>query len=354
MIKISKRTINFVILIFGLIFLFAFQETNIKTISNTIKIFLESVLPSLFPFIIFTNIIINSELITNITSIFKKNSYLISVIIIGFLCGYPMAAKIAYKYYQEGFLSKKQVDFLMSFTNNCNPIFILSTIGVCVFKNINIGIILCISHYLSSILIGIIYFTHNIIHKNIEKSNSFSNNCIKKLHKSIFEIVDDSIKNSFLVIGNIFAFIAIFNMIFKIIEKILLKFNISKNIIYILSCMFEVTDGCRLLYLNSTFNFNILLSFISFALGFSGLSIIFQIYSCIYKSKIKVFHIIKFKFLQGILSFIITFIILNVKNNITTGENVLSLKKYNSSSYFIIFACLLFLIIYAIKKVTQK
>ena len=51
---------------------------------------------------------------------------------------------------------------------------------------------------------------------------------------------------------------------------------------------------------------------------------------------------------------LITFIILNVKNNITISENVLSLKKYNSSSYFIIFACLLFLIIYAIKKVTQK
>lgn len=354
MIKINKKTTSVILLILCLLFLFIFQQTNYITVKNTITIFLNSVLPSLFPFILFTNILINSDIISQLTSIFKKFSNIISVIIIGFLCGYPMGAKITNKYYLDGKISKKQAYFLMSFVNNCNPIFILSTIGICVFNNIYIGLILCISHYLSSLIIGFIYFTHNsIIHEIEEKSNVFNQNSNKKLHKSFFEIVDDSIKSSFIVLGNIFAFILIFNLIFAILENILLKLNISPNIIYTLSCMFEVTNGCRLLYLNSTLNSNLVISIISFALGFSGFSIIFQIYSCIYKAQVKLTHIIKYKLLQGSLSFFITFIVLMLKDN--TIKNIpLDLLKFNATSYFVFFSSLLFIFVYTIKKVTQK
>ena len=339
-----------ILLILCLSFLFIFQQTNYITVKNTITIFLNSVLPSLFPFILFTNILINSDIISQLTSIFKKFSDIISVIIIGFLCGYPMGAKITNKYYLDGKISKKQAYFLMSFVNNCNPIFILSTIGICIFNNIYIGLILCISHYLSSLIIGFIYFTHNsIIHEIEEKSNIFKQNSNKKLHKSFFEIVDESIKSSFIVLGNILAFILIFNLIFAILENILLKLNISPNIIYTLSSMFEVTNGCRLLYLNSTLNSNLVISIISFALGFSGFSIIFQIYSCIYKAQVKLTHIVKYKLLQGSLSFFITFIILMLKDN-TINNIPLNLLKFNATSYFLIFSSLLFIFVYTIKK----
>lgn len=354
MIKINKRTTSVILLIICLLFLFIFQQTNYITVKNTITIFLNSVLPSLFPFILFTNILINSDIIAYVTSIFKKFSNIISVIIVGFLCGYPMGAKITNNYYLDGKISKKQAYFLMSFVNNCNPIFILSTIGICVFNNIYIGLILCISHYLSSLIIGFIYFTHNsIIHENLEKSNIFKQNSNKKLHKSFFEIIDESIKSTFIVLGNIFAFILIFNLIFAILENIFLKLNISPNIIYTLSSMFEVTNGCRLIYLNSTLDINLVTSIISFALGFSGFSIIFQIYSCIYKAGIKLKYIIKYKLLQGILSFLLTYIILMIKNNALKSINF-DFLNFNTTSYFILLTSLLFILVYAIKKVTQK
>lgn len=354
MIKINKKTTSVLLLIICLLFLFIFQQTNYTSVKNTVNVFLSSVLPSLFPFILFTNILINSDTISQVTSIFKKYDNIISVVIIGFLCGYPMGAKITNKYYIDGKISKKQAYFLMSFVNNCNPIFILSTIGICVFNNIYIGLILCISHYLSSLIIGFIYFTHNsIIHENDEKSNVFKQNSIKKLHKSFFEIVDDSIKSSFIVLGNILAFILIFNLIFAIIENILLKLNVSPNIIYTLSSLFEVTNGCRVLYLNASLNTNLVISLISFALGFSGLSIIFQIYSCIYKAGIKLGHILKYKLLQGTLSFIITYLILTIKDNAFCSIKI-DLLNFNATSYFILFTSLLFIFVYTIKKVTQK
>lgn len=359
MIKFNNKISKLVILIIGLLSLFIFQESNFLTVKNTVNIFFSSVLPSLFPFILFTNIIINCDLISSITNIFKKYSHLISIIIIGFLCGYPMGAKITYKYYIDGKITKKQANFLMSFANNCNPIFILSTIGICIFNNIHVGIILCISHYISALVIGFAYFTHNnIIHEDSQKSNSFKKNGFKNLHKSIFEIIDDSIKSSFVVLGNIFAFIVIFNIIFAAIETILIKLDVSNSLIYSLSALFEVTNGCRLIYLNSNLDFNIIICLISFMLGFSGLSIIFQIYSCIYKANIKVYHIIKYKLIQGIISFAITYIILKFKNikttNISLSSSLSNTLEFTSSSYFIIFVSILFVLVFAIKKVTQK
>ena len=353
MITLNKKYIKISIFIICLVLLFAFQKTNYLSVKSTVEIFLSSVLPSLFPFILFTNIITKSNIINLITSIFKKFNNIMSVIIIGFLCGYPMGAKTTYEYYENNKITKKQAYFLMSFANNCNPIFILSTIGICVFNNLSIGIILCISHYLSALLIGIIYFLHNnIIHENVGKSNIINKNKGKILHKNVFEIVDESIKSTLIVLGNIFSFILIFNLLFSIIETILLKLNIQNSIIYTLSALFEVTNGCRLIYLNSGLLLNMIICITSFMLGFSGFSIIFQVFSCIYKANIKLSHIIKYKLIQGILSFIITYFIVNIKN--IPNKCTINLSNFSTTSYFIIIVSLLFIFVYSLKKVTQK
>ena len=55
-------------------------------------------------------------------------------------------------------------------------------------------------------------------------------------------------------------------------------------------------------------NFNI--SIISFLIGFGGLSVLFQVYSIIAKENISIKPYIYGKLLQGIFSFLITFLLL--------------------------------------------
>lgn len=305
-------------------------------------------MPSLFPFILLTNIIILSGVSKYITKISKKYGNLLYAGIIGFICGYPMGAKATCSLYNENMITKKQAYFLMSFANNCNPIFILSTIGICVLDNISLGILLLFCHYASALIICIINFTHNdIIHENVQNLNSFSIIKDKKLHKSIFEIVDTSIKATFVTLGNILAFILIFNLFFSVFEIILLKLNISKNIIYSLSGLFEVTNGISQIYLNTELSFNTTLSIISFMLSFSGFSIIFQVYSCIYKIPIKLGHIIKWKIIQGILSSLFTYFILSIVN---ISKLNISMGYFNTASYFIIIVSFLFILTISLKK----
>ena len=48
-----------------------------------------------------------------------------------------MGAKAVNEYLDKKEITIKQANFLMSFANNANPIFILSTIGIAMYNNIN-------------------------------------------------------------------------------------------------------------------------------------------------------------------------------------------------------------------------
>ena len=58
-------------------------------------------MPSLFLFILFTNIILELDIKNGLKRIFKKNYSLIYIAIIGMFCGYPMGAKAVSKFYDK-------------------------------------------------------------------------------------------------------------------------------------------------------------------------------------------------------------------------------------------------------------
>ncbi len=350
MISLNSKLSKFLFIIIIIFFLFFFYKSNYNVVLSVTNMFLSSILPSLYPFILFSNILVLSNTLNVFKPILKKYTNIAICIVIGFLCGYPMGAKTTYKYLCENKITYTQAKFLMSFINNSNPIFILSTVGICVLNNLNLALILCASHYLSAIVIALFSITHNnIIHESKEKSNEFSKISYKVLHKNFFDILDESIRNSFIVLGNIFAFTIIFNLIFSIVEDILIRLNASMNIIYFISGLFEVTNGIKMISLNSNLSLNAQMLIISFLLGFSGLSIIFQIYSSVYHSKISILYIIKYKLLQGMLSGVITTLLMGIINH---TSKVIDISIINEKIFFVIIVSILFSITYAIKKVT--
>ncbi len=341
-----KQLFKLFIFIFSIAILLVFSKENFESVKQSITMFISSVAPSLFPFIFFTEFILGTEIIIllaefigkYIQKIFGTSKNSTIAIIIGFLCGFPMGAKAVSNIYEKGIISKKEANRLLTFVNNNNPIFILSTIGIAAFHNISIGILLLISHYLSAILIGFfgnIFNTLFIIHKKDKNLNSFNENNIKsKLifekkysNISFFDLVKKSILNSFVTLGMILGFIILFNLFFSIIKVVLVNLNVDSNIIACLSGLFEVTKGIMNVSITDIpIQNKILIS--SFLLGFSGLCIISQIYSTVYMHKISIKNILFPKFLQGIFSFFITYILLRYGNfNITETQTV-----FNNSS----------------------
>lgn len=371
-----KNILNTLIFTVSLLALLIFSKDNFESVKKSVSIFISSIIPSLFPFIFFTEFILNTDILTTIqnctgklfSKLFSVSKNAAPAIITGFLCGFPMGAKTVASLYGKGDISREESEKLLKFINNCNLAFILSTIGVGILYNIKLGLILALSHYIASILIGILFckkHSSNIIHKNDVKLNTF-NQINSNLNQNIFEVIKKCIKNTLVTLGMILGFMIIFNLLFSIVSKFLTMINVNNDVIAVLSGIFEVTAGVKNVY-ETSLDLKVKLIFISFLLGFSGLCIICQIYSTISKYKFSFKKLLLSKFIHGIFSMGITYILINYTNILdgetinvysSIDENVRDYYVYNMKYAYLIstFSIILLLFIYYIirKKVAHK
>ena len=75
----------------------------------------------------------------------------------GISLGYPVGAKIVSTLRMENSCTKTEAERLLAFTNTSGPLFIIGSIGVGMFGNNKIGILLLITHFVSSIIVGILF-----------------------------------------------------------------------------------------------------------------------------------------------------------------------------------------------------
>ena len=310
-----------------IITLIAFSTTNLQAAKDGLKLWANSVVPSLFPFFVATEILCNTNLVyvagkylrKPIQKIFNVPGEGAIAIIMGIISGYPTGAKIVVNFRERNICTKEEGERLLAFTNNSGPLFILGTVGISLFRDVRIGYLLLISHIISSLIVGIIF-------KNWKKGNLKSyTNLVEKVEKpknigirDLGEILGIAIKKSIITILNIGGFIVIFSVILSILENSGF-FSITENICKIfgitsgigtslISGIIELTNGVSKLSLLG--NSNIYIIFASFLLGFGGISVLLQVYSVISKSDISIKPYFYGKLLQGVIASIITIVIL--------------------------------------------
>jgi len=342
-----KTIITNIIIFFVIFYLLLNSKILVASISSSCNIFLSSLLPALFPYLFITEILINSNKITNLSlgietllsKMFKVPPNATSCIVVGFLLGYPNSAKYIAKLY-----SKKEIDYplakkLVSFTSNANMSYIIATIGLTIFKSFSIGIILLISHFLSAIIIGMFVssYNNNIIQQTKTNSNSF-----EKIY-SPFELLYISIYGTLKTLGFIFAYTIIFSLIPQLVFNLL---PLSKTLEALTLGVFEISNGVKSLScLNISLSLKLVL--ISFVLSFSSFMILTQIFSFIYTTKVKFKDLLKYKFLQGVVSSIITYVIMHFYTPIVPA--LLNLDNYTKTvSYLPDYAYLIILLIVCI------
>lgn len=125
------KGISIVILFFVML---AFPKAVFSGASEGLLLWFQIILPTLFPFLLISNLLVGTGNIFYISSLFGKIlSTLFHVskngsfaVITGFLCGYPMGAKVTADLVSSGKISKEEGKYLLSFCNNTSPIFIMN------------------------------------------------------------------------------------------------------------------------------------------------------------------------------------------------------------------------------------
>ncbi len=170
--KTFLRILPCAAVIFGLLI---FPKCSFHYAGIGLTTWFDRMIPTLFPFMVITGIMIRMEL----TGIFAKffspllnplfslRDDCLYVIITGFLCGFPMGAKICAELYAKGNLSRREAQYLLSFCNNIGPIFfigfVMSTLQITGYST-GLSVMLCLfGMYGLPFLYGIV-LRHTVYH----------------------------------------------------------------------------------------------------------------------------------------------------------------------------------------------
>ena len=304
----KTKIINTIIILLcsiTLIELFINKILIFNTISYSLKIWTQTLIPSLFPIFIISDILINYNITTYIpetikkifTKLFNISDNIVTIFFLSILSGFPSAARNIKIMYNKKLISKEEASHALIFTHFANPLFILGTVSIYFLKNKKLGIIILLSHYLPNILLGII--TRNI--NTPSKINKITKKENIRFPKVMLNAIKNSIDTLLMILGTLTCFLIISSLI---INKI--KLNTYNSTI--LKCILEITMGLKSLSnLNISNIYKTIIS--SMALSFGGLSIHMQILSFIEEENISYKKFLIARIYHSILSGILAYIL---------------------------------------------
>lgn len=263
------------------------RETSIASARAGIQVCLQSVIPSLFPFMVLSSMI-NSFLV-------GKHLYILDPIakfcciplchsrylIPSFLGGYPVGAQIISADWKQGRLSKEEANRMLSFCSNAGPAFLMGII-MPQFTAQWMAWALWGIHIGTALIIGSLLPQASILNKCPCTSDQRTENIMKQSIQSL-------------------SYICSWVILFHIITGSLSKWVLFRFPILIQAAatgLLELTTGCCLLYQIQNEELRFILC--AGLLGFGGICVLMQTISAVQGLSIQSY--LKGKILQCILS----------------------------------------------------
>ncbi len=231
----------------GIVILFVIMLVSPKAVftgaSEGLLLWFQIILPTLFPFLLITNLLmttgnmhlISSAFGTILTRIFHVSQNGSFAVVTGFLCGYPMGAKTAADLAVSGYISKKEGQYLLSFCNNSSPVFILNFVVWKTLGNDALLVPTLVILIISPVIVS--FFTR--------KNCSFYN--LKKVCHSktawSFQEVDNCIMDSFETLVKVGGYIILFSVLLSLFESLPMQIPTLHAFLPLL----EITNGLVLL-----------------------------------------------------------------------------------------------------------
>jgi len=280
-----------------------------ESIIYSLNLWVTTLIPSLFPFFIISDILINYNITTYIPQYFKKicqllfniTDNMLTILLLSLLSGFPSNARNTRIMYDNQEITLEEANHILIFTHFANPVFILTTIAIFFLNNKILGPILLISHYCSNFILG--FFFRNSFH-NSKTSNSHP----KNNNKQIGTILVTAINKSIDTILSICGIVTIFLLLSTLLVDTL---NLSSYNTMILKGIFEITIGVESLSkLSIPMIYKAIIT--SGFLAFGGLSVHLQVKSQLTNTPINYHYFFLGRLYQTIISIIITYFLCQI------------------------------------------
>lgn len=269
--------------------LLTYPKESLALSLTGLQLWFNRMVPTLLPFMILSGIMIRLNLTEHIvkiispvlTPLLRISLNGLYAVAIGFLCGFPMGARVIAELYENHKLSKEEASYLLAFCNNIGPVyfisFVLPTLGLKLTAPYLFG--------MYGLPLGYGIFLRYTFYRNRIPMSCFIRPSRKLKHilfaaerkspASLLDTLDDSILSGLYSISKLGGYMVLFNLL-NLVPQILFEIIGSTN--YdpgaAINCMLEITSGISRIGDRSPL-------LVLLLLPFGGFSCIAQTYSMI-------------------------------------------------------------------------
>lgn len=269
--------------------LLAFPKESLAFSLTGLQLWFNRMVPTLLPFMILSGIMIRLNLTEHVvkiispvlTPLLRISLNGIYAVTIGFLCGFPMGAKVIADLYSCHKLSKKEASYLLAFCNNIGPVYFISF----VLPTLRLQLVLpyVFGMYGLPLCYGV-FLRYTFYKKQLPASASMQpsyglKNILTAAEGpspvSLLDTLDDSILSGLYNIAKLGGYMILFNLLNLIPQAFLRSIPIGgTDSGAIINCFLEITSG-----INRMGSYAPLI--VLLLLPFGGFSCIAQTYSMI-------------------------------------------------------------------------
>lgn len=291
--------------------LLLFPQFSVKGASDGLLLWFQVVLPALAPFMICTQLIAAaggsrllmkpfSPVFRGIFGLSEEGSY---VLLCGLLCGYPLGAKLCADFLQSGKITRAEANYLFSICSHPSPMFLIGYVQPMLGGFVPpLALIFCI--YLP--ILPIAALSRKFY--NFRKPDKVTDRGQGKPQTAVCWTLEDILLSSseaMVLIGN---YIMLFSILAEWIRHLSL---LPPQIQALLSGMAEITTGCRSIC--QIFPKRAAAIPIIGAVGFGGLSGVFQTKGVIKNVGLSIRHYAVWKCLHSMLSVLFVILYMSIK-----------------------------------------
>ena len=254
MMRIYKSIFIMFLLLFVLFLILTSSQSVIDSIMLSFSIWKNNVFPTLFPFFVLSEILINygfveltSELFKPFMRLFKLKGACAFGFVMSLISGFPSSAKYVRELFIAGNINCIEASKLLIFTHFSNPLFVLGTISVLFLKNKKVGLLILATHYIGNIFVGLIF--RNFGNCECDKEKISLKQALINMHKkrisnnkSFGSILFSAVSNAIDTLLLVFGIISIFLIITTLINNCV---DLSSYHQSVLSGIVEMTQGLK-------------------------------------------------------------------------------------------------------------
>ena len=242
-----RKSLSFLALLCLFFYLLSFPAQALYASRAGLQLWFQTLLPTLLPFLILSNILIQANLIPKITGwlspLFRRLLGISSsgayALLTGFLCGYPVGAKVLAQLEQTGQIPRLEAEYLLSFCNNASPAFLITFLVAEQKKRPDLTLISLGLIYGSPLLYGVL---KNPSFRRKTRQGRYPLFVVKKAPtvQITFELIDACIMDAVITITKLGAYIILFSILAGIIDHLPLLPEGTKAVCIGLT---EITNG---------------------------------------------------------------------------------------------------------------